>query len=149
VRHCELCKTGRSDGQEVHAPLSSGVEQVPHEGEQGRQVPFIASVLNGQLDIHCPSEAKVLSGQRVQVVADVMQDRQESSHPARQLLLLIANFSAHVGMFHSSLLYQEVGRNPRSKSSRISQIQGGTHHDTPNKSTIHNWRKAKTRVWSK
>jgi hypothetical protein len=146
VRHWELCRTGRSEGQEVHAPLSSGVEQVPHDGEQGRQVPFIASVLNGQVDMHCPEEAKVLSGQRVHVVADVMQDRQESSHPARQLLLLIANFSAHVGMFHSSLLYQEVGRNPRSKSSRISQIQGGTHHDTPNKSTIHNWRKARRRV---
>jgi hypothetical protein len=86
VRHCELCKTGRSEGQEVHTPLSSGVEHVPHEGEQGRQVPLMARVLNGQVDIHCPDEAKVVSGQRVQVVADVMQDKHESSHPARQLL---------------------------------------------------------------
>jgi len=85
VRHCELCNTGRSDGQEVHAPLSSGFEQVPHEGEQGRQVPFMARVLNGQVDIHWPEEAKVPSGQRAHVVADVMQDKQESSHPAHQL----------------------------------------------------------------
>jgi hypothetical protein len=94
VRHCELCKTGRSEGQDVHAPLSSGVEQVPHEGEQGRQVPLIARVLNGQVDIHCPEEAKVLSGQRVQVVADVMQDKQESAHPVHQLLILSEQFSS-------------------------------------------------------
>ena len=87
VRHWELCKTGRSDGQDVHAPLSSGVEQVPHEGEHGRQVPLIASVLNGQVDIHCPEEAKVLSGHRVQVVEDVIQDRHDSSHPIHQLLV--------------------------------------------------------------
>ena len=71
----------------MHAPLSSGVEQVPHEGEQGRQVPFMARVLNGQVDIHCPEEANVLSGHRVQVVADVIQDTHESSHPTHQLLL--------------------------------------------------------------
>jgi hypothetical protein len=115
-RQCELCKTGRSDGQEVHAPLSSGAEQVPHAGEQGRQVPFIARVLNGQVDMHWPDEAKVLSGQRVQVVADVMQDRQESSHPAHQLLVPEGTRSAYVDMSHSFLLFREVGRNPRSKS---------------------------------
>ena len=48
----------------------------------------MARVLNGQVDIHWPEEAKVLSGQRVHVVADVMQDKQESSHPAHQLLFL-------------------------------------------------------------
>ena len=87
VRHWELCRTGRSDGQDVHAPLSSGAEQVPHEGEHGRQVPLIARVLNGQVDIHCPVEAKVLSGQRVQVEEDVIQDRHESSHATHQLLV--------------------------------------------------------------
>ena len=99
MRHCESCKTGRSDGQEVHAPLSSGVEQVPHEGEQGRQVPFMARVLNGQVDIHWPEEAKVLSGQRVHVVADVMQDKQESSHPAHQLLFPQNSLRWHVPFF--------------------------------------------------
>jgi hypothetical protein len=146
VRHWELCKTGRSEGQEAHAPLSSGVEQVPHEGEQGRQVPLIASVLNGQVDIHCPSEAKVLSGQRVQVVADVMQDRQESSHPTYQLLVPEGTRSAYVDMSHSFLLFQEEERNPRSKSSRISPIRGGTHHGTPNRLMRHNWRKARRKV---
>jgi hypothetical protein len=141
-----LCKTGRSDGQEVHAPLSSEVEQVPHEGEQGRQVPFIARVLNGQVDIHRPDEAKELSGQRVQVVADVMQDRQESSHPTHQLLVPEGTRSAYVDMSHSSLLFREVGRNPRSKSSRISPIRGGTHHGMPNRLMRHNWRKARRRV---
>jgi len=116
VRHCELCKTGRSEGQEVHAPLSSGDEQVPHEGEQGRQVPFIARVLNGQVDMHCPEEAKVLSGQRAQVVADVMQDRQESLHPTHQLLVSKGMGAADVDMSRFSLLFQEVGRNLRSKS---------------------------------
>lgn len=76
-----MCNTGRSDGQEVHAPLSSGPEQVPQEGEQGRQVPFVGRVLYGQVDIHWPEEAKVLSGHRVQIVAEVIHDKQESSHP--------------------------------------------------------------------
>ena len=111
-----MCKTGRSEGQEVHAPLSSGVEQVPHEGEQGRQVPFIAKVLNGQVDIHCPEEANVLSGQRVQVVADVMQDRQESSHPTHQLLVSKGTRAAYDDMSRFSLLFQELGRNLRNKS---------------------------------
>jgi hypothetical protein len=146
VRHWELCKTGRSDGQEVHAPLSSGVEQVPHEGEQGGQVPFIASVLNGHVDIHCPEEAKVLSGQRVQVVADVMQDRQESSHPTCQLLVPKGTRSAYVDMSHSFLLFQEEGRNPRSKSSRISQTRVDIHHGTLSKSMSHSWPKARKRV---
>jgi hypothetical protein len=141
-----LCKTGRSDGQDVHAPLSSGVEQVPHEGEHGRQVPFIASVLNGQVDIHCPAEAKVLSGQRVHVVADVMQDKQESSHPDHQLLVSKRTRSAYVDMSHFFLRFQEVGRNPRSKSSHTSPTQGDIHHGTPSKSMTHNWRKARKRV---
>jgi hypothetical protein len=116
VRHWELCKTGLSEGQEVHAPLSSGVEHVPHEGEQGRQVPLMARVLNGQVDIHCPEEAKVLSGQRVQIVADVMQVEHESSHPAHQLLFQKLVEIAYVDMSHSSLLFQEVERSPPNKS---------------------------------
>ena len=45
----------------------------------------MARVRNGHVDMHNPEEAKVLSGHRVHVVAEVTQETHESSHPAYQL----------------------------------------------------------------
>jgi hypothetical protein len=138
VRHRDSCSTGRSDGQDVHDPESRGEVQVPQDGEQGRQVPLVATERYGQVGIQTPSEAKVLSGHRVQVVAEVTQEMHELSHPTLQHGPPV-RLRTYVGMSHSFALIQVVGRTPRSMSLHTSPIRADTHHGIPHKSTYRTW----------
>jgi hypothetical protein len=121
-----LWRTGRSDGQDVHAPESSGVEHVPQEEEQGRQVPLVPIDLKGQVGIHAPLDAKVSDGHRVQVVAVPMQDKQAGSHPSCQWGTRRGGRGAHVDKSHCVRLIQWAESSLRCRSGRIGQIARGS-----------------------
>lgn len=67
-KHLPSVRTGRWGGQVRHDEGERGDEQVEQSEEQGRQVPFWESVLDGQVWTHLPLKAERGAGHFVHVV---------------------------------------------------------------------------------